>query len=129
MKSKLYIGFSALTLGVALALTGCSGGTPAGPTAAPSASFTVGALDAFKYDPATLTAKVGEQVTVVLDNKGVLEHNFVIEEFDVHLGPIAGGAKSAPGVFTPTAAGAYTYFCDVPGHKEAGMIGTLTVNR
>ncbi len=128
MKSKLYVGLTTLTLGAALALAGCSPATPAGPTAVPSASFTVGALDAFKFDPATLSAKVGEQVTVVLENKGVLEHNFVIDELDVHLGPIAGGAKSEAGVFTPTTAGTYTYFCDVPGHREAGMTGTLTVN-
>ena len=128
MKRKLSVGLSVLTLGAALALAGCSSATPAGPTAVPAASYTIGALDAFKYDPATLTAKVGEQVTIVLDNKGVLEHNFVITELDVHLGPIAGGTTSGPGTFTPTTAGTYSYFCDVPGHKEAGMTGTLTVN-
>lgn len=127
MKSKLSVGLSALALGAALALTACSG-TPATPTEPAGQNITVGALDAFAFDPAALSAKVGEEVTVTLDNKGVLEHNFVITEFDVHLGPLAGGTKSAPGTFTPTAAGTYTYFCDVPGHREAGMEGTLTVS-
>lgn len=128
MKSKLYVGLSALSLGAALALSACSGGTPVAPTEPAGQNLIVGALDAFTFDPATLTAKVGEEVTVTLDNKGVLEHNFVITEFDVYLGPLAGGTKSAPGTFTPTAAGTYTYFCDVPGHREAGMEGTLTVS-
>ena len=130
MKSKLYRGLGALALGTALVLTGCSGSgnnTPAGPTAAPAANFSVGALDTFKFDPPTLEAKVGEQVTVTLDNKGVLEHNFVIDELSVNVGPIAGGQKSTPATFTPTAAGTYTFYCNVPGHKEAGMTGTLTV--
>jgi plastocyanin len=128
VKSKLYAGLTALSLGAALVLTGCSGGGAAEPTAAPAANYTVSALDAFKFDPAALTGQVGEPITVVLDNKGVLEHNFVIDEFDVRLGPIAGGTQSQAGVFTPTAAGTYTYYCDVPGHKEAGMTGTLTVS-
>jgi uncharacterized cupredoxin-like copper-binding protein len=129
VKSKLYTGLSALALGVALVLTGCSGATPtpAGPTQPPSESFTVDALDSFKYDPMELTVKAGEQVTVVLNNKGVLEHNFVIDEFNVALGPIAGGTQSQPGTFTPTEPGTYTFYCNVPGHKEAGMVGTLTV--
>jgi uncharacterized cupredoxin-like copper-binding protein len=29
--------------------------------------------------------------------------------------------------FTPTAAGTYEFWCTVPGHKEAGMIGKLIV--
>jgi uncharacterized cupredoxin-like copper-binding protein len=30
--------------------------------------------------------------------------------------------------FTPTAAGTYQFYCAEPGHKEAGMVGTLTVS-
>ena len=29
--------------------------------------------------------------------------------------------------FTPAQAGTYVYYCDTPGHKDAGMKGTLTV--
>ena len=30
--------------------------------------------------------------------------------------------------FTPTAKGTFEYVCTIPGHKEAGMKGTITVN-
>jgi plastocyanin len=130
VKSKLYTGLGALALVSALALTGCGGPatTPAGPTEAPTTNLTVGALDTFKYDPATITAKVGDQLNVTLNNEGVLEHNFVIDELSVSLGPIAGGQTSDPHPITLSAAGTYTFYCNVPGHKEAGMTGTLTVN-
>jgi Copper binding proteins, plastocyanin/azurin family len=31
------------------------------------------------------------------------------------------------GLFRPTAAGTYTFYCSGPGHCEAGMVGTLIV--
>jgi uncharacterized cupredoxin-like copper-binding protein len=31
--------------------------------------------------------------------------------------------------FTPTQPGTYEFFCTVPGHKEAGMVGTLIVKQ
>jgi uncharacterized cupredoxin-like copper-binding protein len=29
--------------------------------------------------------------------------------------------------FTPTKSGTYEFYCTVPGHKDAGMVGTMTV--
>jgi len=103
-------------------LAACGGGGGGG-----AQDVTVEGLDSFAFNPATLTATVGQTMNVTLDNTGVLEHNFVIDEFSVRLGPIQGGQESS-GSFTPDAAGSYTYYCDVPGHREAGMVGTLTVN-
>lgn len=119
MKTKDYQ-FILIAALLALALAACGGEATAEP-------ITVKAQDTFKYDPPTLSAKVGETVNIVLDNEGVLEHNFVITELNVSLGPVPGG-QTAPGSFTPSQAGIFEYFCDVPGHRDAGMVGTLTVN-
>lgn len=35
--------------------------------------------------------------------------------------------KEAKARFTPTQPGTYEFYCSVPGHKDAGMKGTLTV--
>ena len=123
MNTKRLLIASAATA-LTLALSACGGGAQ---TPAAGNDLTIKALDTFKFEPASSSANVGETVTVTLDNEGVLEHNFAVTEFNVSLGPVAGG-QTASSSFTPTAAGTYEYFCDVPGHREAGMVGTLTVN-
>jgi nitrosocyanin len=86
----------------------------------------VAGSDSFKYEPAALTAKVGQAVTVNLQNKGNLDHSFVIDELSVKLETVKAGTTQSV-TFTPGTAGTYTFYCDVPGHKAAGMTGTLTV--
>lgn len=72
-----------------------------------------------------LRAKVGETVVLRLDNRDSVGHSFDIDEFNVHV-PMSPG-KAALALFTPSAPGTYTFYCGVPGHREAGMIGTLVV--
>ena len=123
MISKLAVVRMFAPLALSLALAACSGGTPA-----PSQGVTlnVAGVDTFKYEPATLTAKVGQAVTVNLENKGNLDHSFVIDELDVKLESVKAGTTGHV-TFTPGQAGTFTFYCDVPGHKAAGMIGTFTV--
>jgi uncharacterized cupredoxin-like copper-binding protein len=63
-------------------------------------------------------------VTFTLPNDGVTLHNFSIDELgvDVDIDP---GATQEVVVNAPP--GSYEYYCNVPGHKEAGMVGTLIV--
>jgi uncharacterized cupredoxin-like copper-binding protein len=51
----------------------------------------------------------------------------VIDALNVKLEHVQPG-QTATVSFTPTVAGTYEYYCDVPGHKDAAMKGTLTVN-
>ena len=113
----------------ALALSACGGGGPAATPTPAARSIAVDASE-FAFAPNAFTAKVGEELTFSVTNKGALEHNFVV--FDA-LGKelarttIAVGSNVSAKV-TPSAAGAYEIVCDVPGHKEAGMVAALTVN-
>ena len=106
-----------------LGLAACGGGS--NPAPAPLA-VNLKAED-IKYDATTMTAKVGQPVTVSIQNAGALEHSFVIDALTVKLEHIQAGQTSSV-TFTPTTAGTYEFYCDVPGHKDAGMKGTLTVN-
>lgn len=114
-------------LALLLLLAACSGGGSATTLAPGAQTVNLNALDTFRYDPATITGKVGQPIHIVLNNKGVLEHSIVIDQFAVKLEHIQGGATGDV-TFTPTQAGTFVFYCDTPGHKEAGMTGTLTIN-
>jgi uncharacterized cupredoxin-like copper-binding protein len=77
------------------------------------------------FEPKELTIPANTDVTVNLTNEGAAAHNFSIDALgiDVDLAP---GAKEQVVINAP--AGEYEYYCNVPGHKEAGMVGTLTVS-
>ena len=112
-----------LVMGITVAalLMACGGGS----AAASGRQITIKAVD-IKYDTDTLTAKVGETLTVTLENDGALEHSFVIDELNVKIDHVQPGQKSSA-TFTLTSPGTYKYYCDVPGHRQAKMEGTLTV--
>jgi len=81
---------------------------------------------ALAYDTTSLSAKAGK-VTIDFKNPSPIPHNVVIEENGKELAgfePIAEGEESESAELKP---GTYTFFCSVPGHREAGMEGTLTV--
>jgi plastocyanin len=65
-------------------------------------------------------------VAMSLQNNGAIEHTVVIEELDNRkVLDAAGGASDQAEV--ELQAGDYTYYCDIAGHRAAGMEGTLTV--
>jgi len=80
-----------------------------------------------RFDQAELRAKVGETVALRLENGDTGAHSFDIDELNVHVAMPAG--KPALALFKRTAPGSYTFYCSVPGHREAGMQGTLIVER
>jgi plastocyanin len=79
------------------------------------------------YSSDTAEAKAGK-VTVSFDNPQPIAHDVAIE--DASGKEIANTELVTDGSDTTTAdlkPGTYTFFCTVPGHREAGMEGTLTV--
>jgi plastocyanin len=79
------------------------------------------------YDTTSLSSKSGK-VTIDFTNPSALEHDVAIEQDGKQLADselIANGAKTTASA--ELAPGTYTFYCTVPGHREAGMEGTLTV--
>jgi len=80
-----------------------------------------------KYNKTSLTAKAGN-VSIDFTNMASLSHNVTVESSSgTVVGAIPtfqGGTKTLSLNLKP---GTYKFFCSVPGHRMAGMEGTLTV--
>jgi uncharacterized cupredoxin-like copper-binding protein len=82
-----------------------------------------------KFTQTSLSAKAGS-VSIQFTNDSSLPHNLTIQQGTS--GPtvgatptFAGGKKTLVVKLKP---GTYTFYCSVPGHRQAGMQGTLTVS-
>ena len=66
--------------------------------------------------------------TIDFTNQSSTPHNVAIEDKSgkviAETETLAEGSSSAVADLKP---GTYTFFCSIPGHREAGMEGTLTV--
>jgi plastocyanin len=100
---------------------------PAGGEAPPAAAgpITVHTLDTLKFDPPQITASPGTVITV--ENAGFVQHDFVIDELSALVGPLNNGESGEWTVPADAAPGDYVYYCSIPGHRQAGMEGTLTI--
>jgi len=98
-----------------------------------------------KFSTRALSVRSGELVEIALVNRGGIEHDFAIatlpgekalrvegkdtavargkNEIHAHLRSGQNGVVR----LRASSPGAYEFFCTVPGHKEAGMKGTFTV--
>jgi glucose/arabinose dehydrogenase/plastocyanin len=90
---------------------------------AAAAQVTVEMVD-IAFRPNSLTIPANTDVTVSLPNTGAALHNFSIDQLGIDVDVEPGDTGS---VTINAPAGEYQYYCNVPGHKQAGMVGTLTV--
>jgi plastocyanin len=96
-------------------------------------SIAANAQGQLAYETNKATAKAGA-VTIEMPNASGVDHNLALETGEggasakgskVGATPII--AKGTAKVTVTLKPGAYTFFCEVPGHRPAGMYGTLTV--
>ncbi|HXP28286.1 MAG TPA: plastocyanin/azurin family copper-binding protein, partial [Solirubrobacteraceae bacterium] len=85
------------------------------------------------YETNKASAKAG-QVTIEMPNMSGVSHNIAIEtgeggasEKGSKIGASQFVTKGTASVSVNLKPGTYTFFCEAPGHRAAGMYGTLTV--
>lgn len=106
------------------------------------------------FEPAALTGQAGEVIEMRFQNRGGILHDFTIDQMDADVMEMMGGSGAGVDMHMGGDQGAtaramhlaldagqegrmrlrvhepgtYTYYCTVPGHREAGMVGTLTID-
>lgn len=89
----------------------------------PAGTFLVRGFN-YGYSPADIVVKEGENVKIRLTSDDS-PHTFTIDELGVNQQFTWG--KDTDISFTAGKKGRFQFYCAVPGHKEGGMVGTLTV--
>jgi len=101
--------------------------------------------DAMRFLPASVTVKRGQTVRFVLRNQGRMLHEMVLgtpealkahaelmkkfpnmEHADANMAHVKPGTKGEI-IWQMTRAGEFQFACLLPGHYEAGMVGTVVV--
>ena len=124
---------------IALIAAGCGGGDDDGSSAQAGGSqappiggggsklaLSADASGKLAFDKKSLQGKAG-RVTIVMKNPAPLSHNVSLEGAGLdEEGEIVGqgGTSSVSATLKP---GTYTFYCSVPGHREGGMEGKLTI--
>ena len=89
--------------------------------AAGSATVTLGE---FSLSPESVSVPLDGSLAVT--NGGTVEHNLAVDGTDLKTADLAAGESDSLDL-SSLEAGTYTVFCDISGHKEAGMVGDLVV--
>ena len=118
--------------------------------AAPKDALYLVEMTNFAFTPSVLEVNAGEVLEIAIQNIDPVLHDFTIEaiDADVHISYLGGTGEHAHAEAAAVEAdvhfaltepgtgvvhlkinepGEYVFYCTVPGHREAGMEGTLIV--
>jgi uncharacterized cupredoxin-like copper-binding protein len=107
---------------VAIAAALIAVGAPAA-SAAPRTINVSGVITAFT--PKTINVDAGEQVSICLTSKDT-DHDLTISDLGFKVVAPKGGPVCKT-LTAPAKAGSHKFICSIPGHEQAGMVGSLVV--
>lgn len=120
---------SLVALALALAITAACGGgaTPSSTSPAAGGNTVSVGLSDYKFTPSDVTFPANATFTLALTNTGSVEHTFVVPDLNLNytVPPDKKAHTYDIGPFTQT--GSHALTCDVAGHQQLGMKGTVTV--
>ncbi len=106
----------------------CGGAKPAAPAAGIEPLRVSVTLKDFRFEPKEITAVKGQKIILTLKNTGERDHDLVLQ------GPYNGmksqhiqNGQETTLEFVADQVGTFEFICDLKGHKDRGMVGTLVV--
>jgi len=75
----------------------------------------------------TLKANVGDTVNIKLTSGDGTEHNIAFPDFNIDSPHVSGQNNSITVTFLADKGGSFVYYCNLPGHRQAGMQGQFIV--
>lgn len=81
----------------------------------------------FVFEPKHVTVAPGQRIEFVLRNEGKEEHEFEGETAGLEEVVVPPGKERAVVWTAPGKAGSYEIVCDLPGHREKGMVMAVDV--
>ena len=122
----LVAGLGGVLIGAALTswLAGSASASGGTVSAAPTTTAVVTAENS-TFDTTSLSMRSGEVLGLFLVNRDSTAHSFDIDSLGIHV-PLPPNSTSAVAI-TPTGQGALEFYCSIPGHRDAGMVGTIFV--
>ena len=128
-----YVQYAAAKPGKDTGLLAAAGGGGPGPPAVEKdgkLAFAANPQGLLAYTVKAASATAGP-VTISMTNMSGTPHNLAIQEGTGASGTLVGhtpiASKGTDSIKVDLKPGTYTFFCEVVGHRAAGMVGTLTV--
>jgi nitrite reductase (NO-forming) len=84
-----------------------------------------GGIDGVKNP--TLSANVGDTIKLTLTSGDGVEHDIAFPDFNAASEHVVGQGSSTTLSFSVDKGGSFTYYCTLPGHRQAGMEGKFNV--
>jgi nitrite reductase (NO-forming) len=101
------------------------GADPAEPGTAVADPIVIRAFD-LGFDPTQVTVPAAGRATFLLQNDGAIQHDLTFASGET-TGLVDSGQTSPAVVTVDIPAGGLDFWCSLPGHKEAGMAGHISV--
>jgi nitrite reductase (NO-forming) len=75
-----------------------------------------------------LVVQPGDTTELIIINGDGMPHDLAIPDLDVQIATVNSQGQTRSAVFEVGEAGSYTYYCTIPGHRQAGMEGKLVAS-